>query len=79
MSGRPIKKQKQLNSYIQYSSLVTQMALIIAVGVFFGEHLDKKSPSETPIYTISLSLLAIFLALYYVIKKIISDNEKKEY
>jgi F0F1-type ATP synthase assembly protein I len=70
-------KKKQLNSYIKYSSLTTQMAVIIAAGTFFGDYLDKKDTSDIPIYTIILSLLSIFLALYYVLKKVINHNEKK--
>ena len=77
MPEKPIKKKKQLNSYVTYSSLATQMAVIIAGGAFFGDYLDKKYTSETPIYTIACSLLSIFLALYYVLKKIINHNEKK--
>jgi len=53
------------------------MAVIIVAGTFFGDYLDKKYTSDTPIYTIILSLLSIFLALYYVLKKIINQNEKK--
>jgi len=53
------------------------MAVIIAAGTFFGDYLDKKNISETPIYTIVFSLFSIFLALYYVLKKIIHHNEKK--
>ena len=71
-------KKKQLNSYIKYTSLTTQMAVIIAVGTFFGEHLDDQSKnSNSKIYTIIFSLISIFLAMYYVIKKIINHNEKK--
>jgi ATP synthase protein I len=70
-------KKKQLNSYIKYSSLTTQMAVIIAAGTFFGDYLDKKDTSDIPIYTIILYLLSIFLALYYVLKKVINHNEKK--
>jgi len=70
-------KKKQLNPYVKYSSLTTQMAVIIVAGTFFGDYLDKKYTSDTPIYTIILSLLSIFLALYYVLKKIINQNEKK--
>jgi len=53
------------------------MAVIIAAGAFFGDYLDKKYTSETPIYTIIFSLLSIFLALYHVLKKTINHNEKK--
>jgi F0F1-type ATP synthase assembly protein I len=70
-------KKKQLNPYIKYSSLTTQMAVIIAAGAFFGKDLDKKTPSDPPLYTIIFSLISIFLALYYVLKKIINQNEKK--
>ena len=77
MLGNQKKKKNQLNSYIKYSSLATQMAVIIAAGTFFGDYLDKKHTLDTPIYTIVLSLLSVFLALYYVLKKIINHNEKK--
>ena len=70
-------KKKQLNSYIKYTSLTTQMAVIIAAGTFFGAELDKANKSDTPIYTIIFSLISIFLALYYVFKKTINHNEKK--
>ena len=48
------------NSYIKYSSLTTQMAVIIVAGTFFGAELDKVNKSDTPIYTIILSLISIF-------------------
>ena len=70
-------KKKQLNSYIRYSSLTTQMAVIIAAGAFFGNYLDQVNNTNSKTYTITLSLISIFLALYYVIKKIINQNEKK--
>ena len=70
-------KKKQLNPYIQYSSLTTQMAVIIAAGTFFGDYLDEKYTSDIPIYTIIFSLLSIFSALYYVLKKITDYNGKK--
>jgi len=77
MQEKKSKKKKQLNSYIKYSSLTIQMTVIIIVGTFFGDYLDEKNHSETPIYTIIFSLLSIFLALHYVVKNIIKQNEKK--
>ena len=52
------------------------MAAIIIGGVFFGEFLDEKFHSKTPVYTIILSLSSVFLALYYVLKNITNQNEK---
>lgn len=46
------------------------MAVLISIGAYFGDYLDKENSSETPIYTVIFSLLSIFLALYYVFKKI---------
>ena len=77
MSKNKTNKKKQLNSYIKYTSLTTQMAVIIAAGTFFGDYLDKVNNSNSKNYTIIFSLISIFLALYYVLKKIINHNEKK--
>jgi F0F1-type ATP synthase assembly protein I len=71
------KKKKQLNTYIKYSGLASQMAVIIIAGTFFGDYLDSFNNAKTPIYTIIFSLSSIFLALYYVLKKITNQNEKK--
>ena len=70
------KKKNQLNSYVRFSSLTFQMTLIILAGTFFGDFLDTAAQSESSIYTIIFSLSSIFLALYYVFKKVISNNEK---
>ena len=70
------KKKKQLNSYIQYSSLTIQMAVIIFAGTFFGNYLDEKTQSEH-LYSVIFSLTAVFLAVYFVFKKIINSNAKK--
>ena len=77
MQEKQSKKKKQLNSYIKYSSLTTQMAAIIAAGAFFGDYLDKFNYSNSKIYTIIFSLVSVFLALYYVFKKITNQNEKE--
>tara|TARA_B100001778_G_C18114340_1_gene417650 strand:+ start:19 stop:252 length:234 start_codon:yes stop_codon:yes gene_type:complete len=70
------KKKKQLKSYAYYTSLITQMSAIIIAGAFAGNHLDEKHQTAQPIYTILLSLGSIFLALYYVLKKINTEHEK---
>ena len=52
------------------------MAVIIIAGVFFGDYLDNKNQLNIPIYTIIFSLLSVFLALYYVLKKITNYDKK---
>ena len=71
------KKKKQLNIYIKHSGVAFQMAVIIIAGTFFGDYLDSFNNTKTPIYTIIFSLSSMFLAFYYVLKKITNQNEKK--
>ena len=71
------KKKKQLNSYIKYSSIGTQMAIIIVVGAFLGDYIDNQQERSTPLYTIIFSLISVFLSLYYAIKEILKYHEKK--
>ena len=53
------------------------MASIIAAGTFLGDYLDKSTNPSSTMYTIIFSLSSIFLALYYVFKKTINNNDKK--
>ena len=53
-----------------YSNLAVQMGVIIGIGTYFGNHLDESYKNQTPWYTLILSLSAIFLAFYQVIKTI---------
>ena len=76
MLEKQSKKKNQLNSYIKYSSLATQMAIIICFGFFFGDILDKKHNTNSSFYTIIFSLFFVFLAMYITIKKAINKNEE---
>ena len=74
MPEKPTKKKRPLNSYVKYSSLATQMAVIIIAGAFFGEFIDSNTNFNTPIFTVLFSLLSIAASLYYVFNKIKNDN-----
>jgi ATP synthase protein I len=53
-----------------------QMGLIILVGVLFGKWLDEKVlENDDSICTIIFSLLAVFLALYNVIRQVNQLNK----
>ncbi|MDN3595886.1 AtpZ/AtpI family protein [Zunongwangia endophytica] len=71
-------KDDQRNKYLVFVNIGFQMAIIIAGGVFLGIWLDGKFPNKFSAFTISLSLLGVFIALYQVIrsvKKISKDDE----
>ena len=70
------QNQKPLNSYAKYSSLGIQMVLIIGGGCYAGYKLDEYfKNTETPIYTIILSLVSIGLAMYVVLKDFIKPTK----
>ena len=56
------------NKVILYSNLAIQMGIIIGIGSYFGNHLDESYKNQTPWWTLILSLSAVFLAFYQVIK-----------
>jgi hypothetical protein len=52
-----------------------QMALIIAGGSYGGHKLDEHYQNRTPVFTIILSLLAIAMALYLVLREVIKPKK----
>lgn len=66
--------KKQLNSYAKYSAMGIQMAAIITGGVLGGIYLDKWLALSFPIFTLFLTLLGVFLAIYYFIKDVIKKK-----
>jgi hypothetical protein len=63
--------KKTLNNYAKYSSMGLQMGAIITAGVLGGIQLDKWLQLKFPIFTLVLTLLSVFLAMYYFIKDIL--------
>lgn len=63
-------KINKFKSYVQYSGLGFQMIGIIGIFTFAGIKLDENQGLKTPIYTASLSLLGVLIALYTVIKSL---------
>ena len=60
-----------LNNYAKYSALVFQMAVIIFGGCYLGIYLDNRFQTKTPVFTASLALFSVFLAIYFAIRDFI--------
>ena len=67
----PKKEKKVLNAYARYSSIAFQMLVIILAGVFGGRELDKWVAWDFPVFTLVLTILAVILAIYTVIKDLL--------
>jgi F0F1-type ATP synthase assembly protein I len=65
---RPVKG---LKDFARYSGMAFQMFGIIFITTWGGIKLDKVAGNETPVFTIILSLLGVFAAIYTVIKDFI--------
>ncbi len=60
--------KKPLNDYARYSGMAIQMIVIILIGVLGGIKLDEFLSLKFPIFTLVLTLLSVFLAMFFVIR-----------
>jgi hypothetical protein len=51
-----------------------QMILIILAGTFGGIKLDKMTHLNFPLFTVILSVLSVFIAMYLILKDFIGKN-----
>jgi len=70
MENKPENKKKVKN-YIRFSSIAVQMAIVITIAALGGEWIDEKQENEFPIWTLVLTLIAIFGSLYQIIRAVI--------
>lgn len=64
-------QNKGIQDFARYSGLAFQMAGIILVTAWGGVKLDKLTGWKTPVFTIILSLLGVFAAIYTAVKDFI--------
>jgi F0F1-type ATP synthase assembly protein I len=64
------KKRKPLNDYARYSGIAVKMLSIILVGVLSGIKLDAWLKFKIPVFTLVLTLIAVGLAMYVIIKDV---------
>jgi F0F1-type ATP synthase assembly protein I len=62
---------KGLRDFARYSGLAFQMIGIILITTWGGIKLDKLTGFKTPVFTIVLSLLGVFAAIYFAVKDFI--------
>ncbi|MBP1838576.1 AtpZ/AtpI family protein [Formosa algae] len=72
-------KKKQLNKYIRFTTMALQMGLTIYLGSVLGEWLDVKFENEDQLYFKIVTLVAVFIAMFSVIRQVlnITNNDKK--
>lgn len=63
-----------LHSFARYSGMAFQMLTIILITVWGGVKLDKVLELETPVFTVVLSLLGVFGAIYTSLRDFIKKQ-----
>jgi hypothetical protein len=74
MSAKNQSPRKPPNAYVKYSTMAFQMAGIIGLGCWGGYKLDQYYNKTNSLFTIILSLVSIFAALYIVLKEFITPK-----
>lgn len=69
------KKKKPLHKAVKYTGIGFQMLGVIALGTFGGIKLDERRGGDFPIWTLVLSLLSVFIALYTTLREILKDTD----
>jgi ATP synthase protein I len=75
-----IKKSKKQpnsnksNSILRYSGMGLQMGAIMLLGAFGGMQIDKHFGIKNNIFTATLTVLAVFIAVYLTIKDLIKNK-----
>jgi F0F1-type ATP synthase assembly protein I len=64
-------RNKGIKDFARYSGLAFQMIGIILITTWGGVKLDKLTGWNTPVFTIVLSLLGVFAAIYTAVKDFI--------
>ena len=74
------KKSKKLpdksksNSILRYSGMGLQMGAIMLLGAWGGMQIDKHYAIKNSIFTATLTILAVVIAVYLTIKDLIKNK-----
>lgn len=68
-------KKQPNNKWLQLITIPFQMGFVIFIFNYFGQFLDEKNHSNN--YVKILTLVGVFLSLYYVIKQVIQLSKDK--
>lgn len=76
MDQQKPRKKSKYGAYAKFSGMAFQMIGIIFIGSYIGVKLDEKFPNENNWFTISLSLLSVFLSIFMVIRGINATSKE---
>ena len=69
------KSQSPLNPLVRFSGMAIQMGATIFIGAYSGKYLDAKYEIEGKWFTMALTLSAVALALYVILRQLNRYNK----
>ncbi len=68
-------KQDRVKNYLKFTTLAIQMGALITAAALGGDWLDENQNNEFPVWTLVLTLIAIFASLFQVIREVSKMNQ----
>ena len=66
------------NRYLELMGIGAQMGVTIFLGAYLGKWLDEKYPMGKKWFTIALTLFAVAVSLYMVLKQVNKLNDDED-
>lgn len=67
---------KEKNKFIVLTGVAIQMGGTIFLGAYVGKMLDEKYPSDKKWFTMSLTILAVFISLFNILNQLKKINKE---
>jgi F0F1-type ATP synthase assembly protein I len=75
LTQQPERTPRQVNQYLKYSGMALQFFLLVGVGAWLGQLLDKRLETSKPYFTIILILLFTGGFFYRLVKDLNRTDE----
>ncbi|MDQ3016087.1 MAG: AtpZ/AtpI family protein [Bacteroidota bacterium] len=69
-----MKSSKNPNQYLKYSGMAVQLFILLGIGAFAGQKIDKAVGTSRPYFTILLIL--VFTAVFFY--RLVKDLSRKD-
>lgn len=78
MAAKDKKDQNKSSRFLALSGIGLQMGVIVFLGAYLGKWLDAKYPSDKKWFTIGLTLFAVVISLYSILRQVNRLNEQDD-
>jgi F0F1-type ATP synthase assembly protein I len=69
------KRKQRVKNYLKFSTIALQMGVLITAAALGGDWLDDRQGNEFPLWTLILTLIAIFGSLFQIIREVSKMND----